>query len=255
VQWGRLSPRCTFPFKFCCGFVGSVKSLIVVNVAVFVVDSNCLLKSCVVCLGILSCGIVDGTESAKIYKLVVYGSINSDSVLYAGGITGQLINNAVVDGCGFVGDVCITTSNDEIVSAGGIVGIVIDGGYITNCYHNGNVSSTKNAGGILGTVNLTQTCSVKLENCYQTNGAIIGTEFAGAVVGDCIYTDSVSGDVNISNCYSTNDTGTNKSSQNATVDNTLILSKSLLKKAAEDLGAYFAENTNSDLNDGYPVYA
>jgi activator of HSP90 ATPase len=105
------------------------------------------------------------------------------------------------------------------------------------------------------TINLTQTCSVKLENCYQTNGAIIGTEFAGAVVGDCIYTDSVSGDVNISNCYSTNDTGTNKSSQNATVDNTLILSKSLLKKAAEDLGAYFAENTNSDLNDGYPVYA
>jgi hypothetical protein len=38
-------------------------------------------------------GIVDGTESAKIYKLVVYGSINSDSVLYAGGIAGQLINN------------------------------------------------------------------------------------------------------------------------------------------------------------------
>ena len=45
-----------------------------------------------------------------------------------------------------------------------------------------------------------------------------------------------------------------ESSKNATSDNTLTLSKSLLKKAFEDLGNYYVENTNTDLNDEYPVF-
>lgn len=199
-------------------------------------------------------GIVDGAESAKISNLVVYGMITSATALHAGGITGKLINNAIVDGCGFVGEVSVTTSGDSTASAGGIAGIITDGGTITNCYHNGKVSSSKNAGGILGAAEFTQLNSVTIENCYQSNGTVTGTDFASSIVGNCVYANSVKGTVNISNCYCTNDAGTSESSQNATTDNTLILSKSLLKKAAEDLGDYFVMNTDSTLNDGYPVY-
>lgn len=199
-------------------------------------------------------GIVDGAEFAKISNLVVYGMITSATALHAGGIAGKLINNAIVDGCGFVGEISVTTSGDSTASAGGIAGIITDGGTITNCYHNGKVSSSKNAGGILGAAEFTQLNSVTIENCYQSNGTVTGTDFASSIVGNCVYANSVKGTVNISNCYCTNDTGTSESSQNATTDNTLILSKSLLKKAAEDLGDYFVMNTDSTLNDGYPVY-
>lgn len=199
-------------------------------------------------------GIVDGVESAKISNVVVYGTVISDTASHAGGIVGKMINNAMIDGCGFVGEVNVTTSGDNIISAGGIVGIIADGGTITNCYHNGEVSSSQNAGGILGTAEFTHSNTVTIENCYQTNGIVSGTDSASSIVGNCIYADSAEASVNINNCYCTNDTGTNESSQNATTDNTLILSKSLLKKAAEDLGDYYTLNTDSTLNDGYPVF-
>lgn len=200
-------------------------------------------------------GVVDGTESAKISRLVVEGSVSSSLSSYAGGVVGMLLNNAVIDGCGFIGDVSAsTTSGNVIISAGGIAGIITNGGTISNCYHNGKILSNKNAGGILGTAEFTQNSEVTIENCYQSNGTVIGSDFASSILGNCIYTNSVKSIVNVTNCYYTNDSGTSKSSQNATFDNTLILSKSLLKKAAEDIGIYFTDNTKSSLNDGYPVF-
>ncbi len=199
-------------------------------------------------------GFVDGAESAKISNLVVYGSVFSASALHGGAVAGKITNNATIDGCGFVGNISLSTDNTATISAGGIVGIITNGGTITNCYHNGKISSSKNAGGILGTAEFTQQGTVTIENSYQANGTISGTEHSSSIVGNCVYANSAKGTVNISNCYCTNDTGTSKSSQNATSDNTLILSKSLLKRAFEDMGGYFVENTDSDLNNGYPVY-
>lgn len=199
-------------------------------------------------------GVIDGAESAKISNLVLYGTVSSASALHGGAIAGKLTNNATIDGCGFVGSIDLSSDSNGTISAGGIVGIITNGGTITNCYHNGKVSSSKNAGGILGTAEFTQADTVTIENCYQANGTITGNDYANSIVGNCIYANSAKGKVNIANCYCTNDTGTSASSKNATSDNTLTLSKSLLKKAFEDLGSRYVENTDSDLNDGYPVY-
>lgn len=95
-------------------------------------------------------GFIDGKESAQISKLVVYGTVLSSSALHGGGIARKLINNAIIDGCGFISDVTISTSNNSTISVGGIAGIITDGGTITNCYYNGKITSSKNAGGILG---------------------------------------------------------------------------------------------------------
>lgn len=199
-------------------------------------------------------GYVDGAESAKISNLVIYGTVSSTSALHGGAVAGKLTNNATIDGCGFVGSVNLSPDSNGTISAGGIVGIITNGGTITNCYHNGTVSSTKNAGGILGTAEFTQAGTVTIENCYQANGKITGNDYANSIAGNCIYSNSAKGKVNITNCYCTNDTGTSGSSKNTTSDNTLTLSKSLLKKVFEDLGNNYVENTDSDLNNGYPVY-
>lgn len=199
-------------------------------------------------------GVVDGAESAKISNLVVYGAVPSTSALYGGAIAGKLTNNATIDGCGFVGNINLSSDSNGTISAGGIVGIITNGGTITNCYHNGAITSSKNAGGILGTAEFTEADTVTIENCYQANGTISGNDYANSIVGNCIYANSAKGKVNITNCYCTNDTGTSDSSKNASSDNTLTLSKSLLKKAFEDLGSKYVENTDSDLNNGYPVY-
>lgn len=199
-------------------------------------------------------GYVDGAESAKTSNLVTYGTVSSTSALHGGAVAGKLTNNATIDGCGFVGSINLSPDSNGTISAGGIVGIITNGGTITNCYHNGTVSSTKNAGGILGTAEFTQVGTVIIENCYQANGTITGNDYANSIVGNCIYANSAKGKVNITNCYCTNDTGTSGSSKNTTSDNTLTLLKSLLKKAFEDLGNNYVENTDSDLNNGYPVY-
>ena len=203
---------------------------------------------------VIDAGLFGVVDSAKISNLVVYGSVSSASALHGGAIVGKLTNNATIDGCGFVGNVNLSSNSNETISAGGIAGIITNGGTITNCYHNGKITSSKNAGGILGTAEFTQAGTVTIENCYQANGTITGNDDASAIVGNCIYANSAKGKVNIANCYCTNDTGVSESSKNATSDNTLTLSKSLLKKAFEDLGNYYVENTNTDLNDEYPVF-
>ena len=203
---------------------------------------------------VIDAGLFGVVDSAKISNLVVYGSVSSASALHGSAIVGKLTNNATIDGCGFVGNVNLSSNSNETISAGGIAGIITNGGTITNCYHNGKITSSKNAGGILGTAEFTQAGTVTIENCYQANGTITGNDDASAIVGNCIYANSAKGKVNIANCYCTNDTGVSESSKNATSDNTLTLSKSLLKKAFEDLGNYYVENTNTDLNDEYPVF-
>lgn len=196
-------------------------------------------------------GIIDGTESAEVQNLVVYGMVTSTTVSHAGGIAGKICNNATIDGCGFVGDINISTSN---ASAGGIVGIATNGGTIANCYHNGKVVANEISGGVLGQSEFVEQGILTIENCYQANGEILASGFAGSIAGNCTVGENIKGILNIINCYCTNDTETSASSKNATTDNTLTLSKSLLKKAADDLGNAYSANTDANLNDGYPVY-
>jgi len=50
------------------------------------------------------------------------------------------------------------------------------------------------------------------------------------------------------------ESATNTTSSNATLDNTLVLPGSLLKKIAEDLGDVYINNSDANLNNGYPVF-
>lgn len=198
-------------------------------------------------------GVVDG-EYASITRLVVNGDITSSSAVYCGGIVGEIMNNARISGCAFVGDVSISATGDN-VSAGGVVGIAYNGAIVLNCYHNGKIASSGNAGGILGTAEFTSSDTVNLENCYQTNGTISGKKYASIILGYCKNSDSAKGIANVRNCYCTNDSGLTKTSQNADTDNTYnCLKADMRDKVYEELGSEYSKNTSSVLNNGYPVF-
>lgn len=194
-------------------------------------------------------GVVRGSGS-EISKLVVSGNIFKGS--YSGGITGSTHYFAKIINCAFIGNVT------GEMNSGGICGNLYAGGALTNCYHNGSVMSDNYAGGITGRINFGQYGSDGglsiVENCYQANGTVSGTKYAGAVAGICQFYANINNSAIVKNCYASSDVEANELSQNATSDSTMLLPKSLLKKIAEDLGDAYTDNTDNTLNNGYPVF-
>lgn len=199
--------------------------------------------------GLFGCVRNDGAE---VCNLVVYGNINSDND--SGGITGGLHYGAKITNCAFIGDV------KGNLSIGGITGYINGGASIINCYHNGNVTDGNNMGGIVGEIAFNQysnnNASTIIENCYQSNGEVIGACY-DAIVGHCNYYKGKNNIITIKNCYSTYTGNTSAviiPSGSSYYDNTLELSVSQLKKIAEDLGEAYTNNTNPELNNGFPVF-
>lgn len=91
---------------------------------------------------------------------------------------------------------------------------------VENCYHIGDVSADSNAAQIIGAseLNGNKSTTVELLNCYYLKG-----------------NEAVNGEYT-------------KADVNPTPAN-------LLKHIAEDLGSAFSSNTDTELNDGYPVLA
>lgn len=199
----------------------------------------------------ISAGLFGVIDNAKIFDIVVYGSIENPNSKSSGGIAGQAKNDSSIVRCAFIGDV----SAESI--AGGIVGNMINKSTISYCYHNGNISSDVYAGGITGNVIFEEDNSgeeVLIQNCYQANGVINGEKYSGCIAGNCETRVGLTNTIFILNCFSTTESDAITNNANATKDNTLIVTKSMLKKSAEDLGDYFIDNTSTQLNDGYPVF-
>lgn len=195
-----------------------------------------------------STGLFGVADSATIHDVVVYGVINGSSK-DSGGIIGIAQNGTVLKQCGFVGSV--SSENN----AGGLIGRIADSCTITDCYHNENVNSNENSGGIAGSItfdNEVENAVVSIQNCYQANGIVSGNN-SGCIVGNYTSKNNTSNTVSILNCFATTDADAVTNLFGATKDNTLLVTKSMLKGASEDLGTFFMNNTTT-LNNGYPVF-
>lgn len=194
-------------------------------------------------------GLFGVTDAANIHDIVVYGTVNGSSK-NSGGIIGIAQNSSMIERCGFVG----TVSSNE--NTGGLIGKMINGCTVTGCYHNGKVSSNGNSGGIVGQITFddgTEKAAVSIQNCYQANGVVTGSSNSGCIVGNHTNKNSSSNTVSILNCFSTTDADATTNLSGATKDNTLLVTKSMLKSSSEDLGSSFMNHTTT-LNDGYPVF-
>ena len=189
--------------------------------------------------------------ASTICNLIVYGSILQSNDV-AGGIVGELQYGSSVDQCAFIGNV-----NSKSV-AGGVVGCIWAGGSILNCYHNGIVSSDNIAGGVVGQIRFGEYNQdgdfASVKNCYHVNGLVTGITYNGGITGNCSYYDGIQNTISVENCYFSSGSATNTNNADATLDNTLALPGSLLKKIAEDLGEAYTDNADATLNNGYPVF-
>ena len=193
-------------------------------------------------------------DQAVVKNLAVVGTVytreSSEGGGCAGGITGGVHYGATIENCAFIGNV---TGNS---SAGGISGTIWMGGTIRNSYHIGNCNSNQNTGGISGTIrfnNLTTT-EARIENCYHAGGKMNGS-ISGSIAGDCIPgNNGITNTIILNNCYSEDGSATLTALENATSDNTSILSTELMKGIAMDLGTPFVDNSDETLYSGYPIF-
>jgi len=161
------------------------------------------------------------------------------------------MNNTQINRCAFIGSVSAENA------AGGIIGNIINSSQVSDCYHNGTVNSNSYSGGIVGSISFADDMdgeSVVVQNCYQANGIVNGTSSSGCIVGTCAIKTGTENTISILNCFATTDADAVANQTNATKDNTLVITKSMLKSASEDLGTAFINNTETMLNDGYPVF-
>ena len=185
---------------------------------------------------------------ASVTGLGITGSVtctNNTRFVQAGGIVGNMQNNASITRCYSAVNV---TSNKY---AGGIAGFTATGAVITDCYATGTIrSSSANEcylGGICGS-GFSNTAGATLTNCYSV-GKIVGTNGNASYVGglspdktaahyvNSFYlTGTVSGE---SPKYGVTGLGTAKTADE-------------LKALASELGSSFAADTKG-LNDGYPI--
>ncbi|MDE6706823.1 MAG: RICIN domain-containing protein [Oscillospiraceae bacterium] len=189
-------------------------------------------------------------SGAKVCNLVVYGNISAGE--NSGGITAETHYYSAIENCAFIGNV------KGIANVGGIVGLVYDSGTIRNCYHNGIVTGEEDVGGIAGAVSFNEynndEDSTLIENCYHVNGEISG-ETCGAIVGDCVYFNGKNNTITLKNCYASKSNAYFDRNGEATYDDTMVLPDSFLKEIAEDLGEAYIDNTNPELNNGFPVFS
>ena len=198
-------------------------------------------------------GFLRGTEAA-VKNLVVKGNINQTwkDGYYSGGVVGQTQYYSHIENCAFIGDIN-TTCN-----AGGITARIWQAATIKNCYHSGSIKAGERAGGIVGYIQYGEYGKdgddTLIANCYQANGTVTSESVAGAIAGECIYYDGIKNTAHINNCYASSDCNAQATAKNATADTTLLRSPSEMKNAADDLGASFTNNGDTNINNGFPVF-
>ena len=192
-------------------------------------------------------------ETTVIENLSVSGNITGQTFPnneYAGGIAGVAGDGAIIRNCDFTGTV---NGTDHV---GGIAGKLHNGGTIENCYVNATISSaTGNVGGICGTVSSGEyavSYDATVKNCYFA-GELADGKSIGGISGMNVKGDKSANIITYKNNYYLNSAASGGVAGAAQGGCTGLIS-SQLKTIAVDLGAPFVENTNVDLNDGYPVF-
>lgn len=197
-------------------------------------------------------------DTCEVRNIVVTGQVKT-SGMNAGGITGQQQYSALIENCAFIGDV----SANEMT--GGITGYLYNGTSrensfcVSNCYHIGSVTSNKYAGGLVGRILFNQYGGNEfyalIENSYHAKGKVSGGTTAGAICSEIVRNDNVTCKANIVNCFAGTDCAANIGVKDATVDTSMLKSNSDMKKLAADMGEPFADHSDSQLCDGYTVFA
>lgn len=167
-----------------------------------------------------------------IKNLIVYGDVSANGSV--GGIVGESAENCTLDQVAFIGSVNGT-------DAGGLVGTISGKANITQSYHNGTVKGT-NAGGLVGQTVYDSKITTEtffIRNSYHTNGMISGTS-AGGIIG-------AGSGYELENCFYLK-TNTNSTSNGTAANETVM------KALAETIESPFTDNSDTGLNNGYPVF-
>ena len=189
----------------------------------------------------------NSSNSGNVDSLNVYGEISSSSD-YVGGISGEIAYGSSITNSDFIGNV----SGSNYV--GGIAGKCWYSSEIINCYSNSTISAKSCAGGILGAALKAgdDRYNIKVENCYHI-GDVSADSNAAQIIGASELNGNKSTTVELLNCYYLKgNEAVNGEYTKADVNPTPA---NLLKHIAEDLGSAFSSNTDTELNDGYPVLA
>ena len=177
-------------------------------------------------------------RNAGVYNVIIKYGTSCSATGVTGGAAAVLMNGAIVDSCGIIGDLTGDTG------VGGVVGIVRRSATISNSYYNGSISGNSKVGGILGTV---ESGTATIANCYHTGGIVDAEEHAGAIVG------YVGGAANIENSYYINNNGDN-AVDNTTFSGATKVNSTVLKALAVTLGDAYIDNVYEEYyNDGYPI--
>ena len=187
-----------------------------------------------------------------IENLLVYGNVNG-AFRAVGGICGEIVNGGgSVRNCAFIGNV-----NGNGHAVGGIAGVIYQNGTIENCYHIGTVTNSGvRTGGLVGWIDVGRLSGTAiLKNSYHV-GSVSGqtNETSGAIAGLMVNNGETDGEIHILNCYYLKGDAPSGTNGEADKCDTMMLTSSLLKLIAEDLGTAFVKSPDNILNDGYPVF-
>lgn len=186
------------------------------------------------------------SDGAVIENVSVINGNVSSTANYVGGICGEVAYNSRIRNCSFNGSV----SGKNYV--GGIVGKFYRNGNVSGCYHNGDINAETYGGGVVGVI-LEDSYNVTVENCYHAGNVQSTDSNAGGIVGkSTMYAESA---VVVSNSYYLKNGDLAGANGTFTTCEVTALTSNLLKNVAADLGSPFVKNTDSTMNDGYPVFA
>jgi len=154
----------------------------------------------------------------------------------AGGIAAIINNNATIQDSAYIGGV-------TAYCAGGIAGSSSSNANIISCYQNGTVTGEAYAGGIIG---LSIEGKTTLQSSYHGDG-IVKAEKSGGLIG------SANEIVSITNSYYLNDIAEGAVDSKA-YSGAIAVNKAVLSALSTTLETPFKDNTNSDYNNGYPIF-
>ena len=185
------------------------------------------------------------SKAGSITALNVIGNVSSTSD-YVGGICGEIGRGSTITNSDFIGNVTGSTY------VGSIAGKCIYSGEISDCYSNGTVTAKSCAGGILGAALKPgeDRYNIIVKNCYHI-GEVKADKNAAHIIGASELNGNKSTTVEIINCYYLK--GNEAVNGEYTKADTNPIAANLLKHIAEDLGSAFSNNTDENINNGYPV--
>lgn len=191
-------------------------------------------------------GICGNNVTSSITECENYGAVNG--TYGAAGICGQLQGGgAIIDRCCNHGTIYASGSGAPESRSGGLVACLLNDAKILNSYNTGSVSGGNRwQGGLVGQLWYYSGYSAcTISNCYNI-GEVTGANPKGSITG-------ISYQVNISNCYWTNELGgQGEVRSGVTTTNFEKVSQDTLKTYDTVLGEAFVSDTIG-INNGYPI--